>query len=131
MDGQQAPQVADIQPETPAVPPVAPVADQVLPPQTTPLTGQPSGIEAMIPYKNGKALAAYYLGVFGLIPILGIVLSILAIIFGILGLKQHKLHPENKGRTHALIGLWLGIFELIVFAGFVVFIVVINLMNPN
>lgn len=91
----------------------------------------PSGIESMIPYNNGKALAAYYLGVFGLIPFLGLLLSVLAVIFGMLGLKQHKLHPEKKGRTHALVGLWLGIFELVVFAIFVIFMIVVSVTDPT
>ena len=41
----------------------------------------------LIPYKNGMALASYYCGVFGLIPALGLVLGILAVIFGIVGFE--------------------------------------------
>ncbi len=78
------------------------------------------GLEVLIPYKNGSALASYYLGVFGLIPLLGLPLSVLAVVFGHKGLRDFKAHPDKHGRTHALVGLILGYFELAVFAAFLV-----------
>lgn len=67
----------------------------------------------LIPYKNGMALAAYYLGVFGLIPVLGFPLSIGAVVLGVLGLKHAKAHPEASGTAHALVGIALGSVELL------------------
>ena len=45
-----------------------------------------------------QALLAYYLGVFSLIPCIGIPLGIAALVLGIKGLKYAKLHPEAKGK---------------------------------
>lgn len=44
----------------------------------------------LIPYKNPMALTGYYLSIFGLIPGLGIPLSLAAIVFGIIGLRRQK-----------------------------------------
>ena len=41
----------------------------------------------LIPYKNGKALAAYYCGVFSLIPVFGCVLSVFAVVLGVMGIE--------------------------------------------
>jgi hypothetical protein len=63
----------------------------------------------LIPYKNGKALAAYYCGVFALIPCFGAILAVLAIVFGFLGLAHAKKYPEARGKGHAITGIVLGI----------------------
>lgn len=62
----------------------------------------------LIPYKNGMALAGYYCGVVGLIPVLGLVLGILAVVFGIIGLKHKSRHPAHGGTAHAIVGIVLG-----------------------
>jgi len=67
-----------------------------------------SSLGGLIPYKNTKALLAYYLGVFSLIPCIGIPLGISALILGILGLRHAKRHPEAKGQAHAWTGIILG-----------------------
>ena len=54
------------------------------------------------------ALAAYYCGVFSLIPCLWGTLSVLAIVFGFIGLKRAKTHPESKGKGHSIAGIVLG-----------------------
>lgn len=69
-------------------------------------------LSTLIPYRNPKALAGYYLGIFSLIPVLGVFLAIAAIILGILGLRHSAAHPEAKGTAHAIIGLVLGILSL-------------------
>jgi hypothetical protein len=62
----------------------------------------------LIPYKNGKALAAYYTGVFSLIPCLGAILGPIAVVLGIMGLKYAKKHPIASGQAHAVVGIVLG-----------------------
>jgi hypothetical protein len=62
----------------------------------------------LMPYKNVHALAAYYLGVFSIIPFLGIALGIAAFIFGIKGLRNAREHPEVKGKVHAWVGIIAG-----------------------
>jgi hypothetical protein len=62
----------------------------------------------LIPVKNSSALIGYYLGVFALIPVLGIPLGIAAVILGNKGLKFAKLHPDAKGVGHAWTAIILG-----------------------
>jgi hypothetical protein len=62
----------------------------------------------LIPYKNGKALAAYYTGVFSLIPCLGAILGPIAVVLGIMGLNYAKRHPRASGQAHAIVGIVLG-----------------------
>jgi len=67
-----------------------------------------SPLEIFIPYKNTRALSAYYLGVFSLIPCLGIFLGIPALILGINGMKYADRHPEGRGKGHARTGFIMG-----------------------
>jgi hypothetical protein len=70
-------------------------------------------LATIIPYKNGMALAAYYCGIFGLIPCAGLILGTLALIFGIVGLRRVRERPEMHGTGHAITGIVLGILEII------------------
>jgi WD40 repeat protein len=65
-------------------------------------------VSTIIPYKNGRALAAYYLGVFSLIPCVGLLLGPAGLILGILGLRYVKAHPTAKGTGHAIAGIIMG-----------------------
>jgi hypothetical protein len=65
-------------------------------------------VSTIIPYKNARALIAYYLGVFSLIPCAGLVLGPAAFILGILGLRYVRAHPTAKGTGHAIAGIVLG-----------------------
>ena len=69
----------------------------------------------LIPYKNGKALAAYYTGIFGLIPCIGSVLGPIAVVLGFLGLGHASKYPESKGRAHAIVGIALGLVETLLY----------------
>lgn len=92
--------------------------------QTLKIVSVPSGsdpISSIIPYKNAKALIAYYLAVFSLIPCLGAPLGIVALILGLQGLKAAKEHPETKGKVHAWIGILVGGFFGIVYTGLILF----------
>ncbi len=82
-------------------------APPVLPPPRTD-SGVSNAVSTIVPYKNVKALLAYYLGVFSVIPVVGIVLGIAAFILGLLGLKFARAHPESKGKVHAWIGIVVG-----------------------
>jgi hypothetical protein len=62
----------------------------------------------LIPLKNGMALAAYYCGVFSFIPCLWGTLSVLAVVFGFIGLSKAKRHPSAKGKGHAIAGIVCG-----------------------
>lgn len=66
------------------------------------------GTGGLIPYKNPAALAAYYLGIFGMCPILGIFASIPAFVLGIIGLRRRANNPAIKGSVHAWFGIVVG-----------------------
>lgn len=66
------------------------------------------GVSTLIPYRNAKALVAYYFGVFSLIPCLGAGLGPAALILGILGLRYANRNPTAKGTGHAIVGIVLG-----------------------
>jgi len=79
-------------------PPIAPA----------PPTSGNSGLNVLIPYKNPRALVAYYLGVFAVIPFIGILLGITAFVLGILGLRYRRRNPAVGGVIHAWIGIVAG-----------------------
>ena len=83
----------------------------------------------IIPYKNGPALMAYYLGIFSLIPCLGLVLAIPAFVLGIMGLKKRNQNPAVKGTCHAWIGIIMGGLFTLIWGGALVFVVIAQLAN--
>tara|TARA_B100000029_G_scaffold469843_1_gene508081 strand:+ start:1850 stop:2212 length:363 start_codon:yes stop_codon:yes gene_type:complete len=78
----------------------------------------------IIPYKNQPALVAYYLGLFSLLPCIGVVLAIPAFILGIMGLKKRKENPAVKGSVHAWIGIIMGGIFALVWGGVIVFMTI-------
>ncbi len=64
----------------------------------------------LFPTKNPPALAAYYLGIFSLIPLVGIPMGITAVVIGIKALRNAREHPEVKGKIHAWVGIIAAIF---------------------
>jgi hypothetical protein len=74
----------------------------------------------IIPYRNGMALASYYCGVFSLIPLFWGTLSLLAIIFGVLGLGKAKQRPEMGGKGHSITGIILGTVTILLLIGAIV-----------
>jgi hypothetical protein len=96
-----------------AVPELAALFEQTMPPVLSAASAQPksnSGLNLIIPYKNVRALTAYYLGVFSVIPILGMPLGLAALTLGILGLRFRRKNPEAGGAVHAWIGILVGGF---------------------
>ncbi len=71
---------------------------------------QSMGDSGMIPYKNPKALIAYYLGILSGFPLIGLPLGIAAFVLGIQGLQNRKKDPKIKGSIHAWIGIGCGGF---------------------
>lgn len=74
------------------------------------------GISSLIPYKNGAALAAYYIGVVALIPFLGLLAAPFAIGFGIVGIRAYQRDPRRKGIVHAWTGIALGVVSFAIVA---------------
>ena len=93
------------------VPELATLLTPTTPPVIAPAGAMPKsdgGLNVIIPYRNVRALAAYYLGVFSAIPILGLPLGLLAFVLGILALRFRRNNPAAGGAVHAWIGILAG-----------------------
>jgi hypothetical protein len=94
-----------------------PYSSPVQPTQTPAYLNQPGmqGDKAggIIPYKNPHALIGYYLGIVGLLPVLGIPFGIAAIVLGIIGLRKRAANPIIKGSAHAVIAICCGALSLL------------------
>jgi hypothetical protein len=105
-------------PNSPQYYPVYPPADDNL-------------LNTLIPSHNPNALTSYYLGIFSILPLIGTIMGIIAVILGIKGLKLAKQYPQVRGTTHA----WVGIITGILFGGFwlalTLFFVIALLMSPH
>ncbi len=87
----------------------------------------------LIPYKNGPALASYYVGIGAwaaliLFP-LGLVAGIIAIVLGIKGLRRYKAQPEVHGAAHAWVGIVCGVLVSLITLGVIV-LIVISVLAP-
>lgn len=89
------------------------------------------GTGGVIPYKNMPALIAYYLAVFSLIPCLGILLGIPAVILGFIGLQRHKANPLVRGTAHAWIGIILGGCMSLLWLGLVITFALAGVYSRN
>lgn len=67
-----------------------------------------SSLGRMVPTRNPRALTAYYLGIFSLVPLFGALLGPAALILGTLGLRAVPGTPGQVGKVHAWIGIVLG-----------------------
>lgn len=87
-----------------------------------PAQGDATG--GLIPYKNGAALASYYVSIASLIPGIGLILAPAAIWLGVSGLRAAKANPMVKGKAHAWVGITLGsIVALVYLAGIVAIVI--------
>jgi hypothetical protein len=81
---------------------------QAATPNPPPSSQQGDHTGGVIPYKNPKALIAYYLGICSGFPLIGLPIGIAAFILGIKGLQARKANPVIKGSVHAWIGIGCG-----------------------
>lgn len=98
------------QPQVPPSPQSPPVSPQ---PVSHPSAGD-DAIATLIPYRNGSALASYYVGLFSIFPFFGAVMGIVAVVLGVKGLKVARENPQAKGKAHAIVGIVCGVL----FGGF-------------
>ncbi|MDR3691476.1 MAG: hypothetical protein P4L46_19000 [Fimbriimonas sp.] len=100
----------------PAAPPPAPPARQPDPPG-------PTVIDTLIPARNGNALISYYLGLFSIFPVLGLIMGAVAVRLGMKGLAAAKENPSVAGGTHAKVGIGCGAIGFLFNLAFVALIV--------
>jgi hypothetical protein len=105
--------------------PVCPYASDPMPANAGPAHYLPpdqqgDGTGGVIPYKNPKALLAYYLGILSGIPFIGLPFGIASFVLGIQGLKARKRNPIIKGSIHAGIGIGCGFFFTLLWTALIV-----------
>lgn len=91
--------------------------------------GADDAVNTMIPYKNVPALISYYLGILSLLPFIGILPGIPALILGIMGLMKRARDPRARGSVHAWIGIVLGGGATLLWGGLLLLFVVGSVMS--
>jgi len=76
---------------------------------------------AVIPTGNPAALIGYYLGIVSLIPFLGCITCIPALVCGIIGLIKVSKEPAASGKMHSIVAIALGLFGPLV-GGFIMWV---------
>ena len=106
-----------------AVPELAALFTSTAPPVISAVAAKPKsdgGLNVIIPYKNVRALAAYYLGVFSAIPVVGMPLGFAAFTLGIYALRFRRKNPAAGGVVHAWIGILAGGFFGLVYLALII-----------
>jgi hypothetical protein len=62
---------------------------------------------------NRTAVLAYRCASYGLLPGVGLVLGLAAIVLGILGYRHFKAAPETRGASHSVAAVVLGAMEVV------------------
>ncbi|NDH04896.1 hypothetical protein EBX93_03090, partial [bacterium] len=68
----------------------------------------------IIPTQNPTSIVGYYLGVFSLIPIFGLILTIPAFICGIIAVQKAMANPKVAGMGHAITAIVLSVVQPII-----------------
>ena len=76
----------------------------------------------IIPTGNPSALIGYYLGVASLIPLVGILTGLPAIILGGVGISKAKANSSAGGMGHAITAIVLGLIGVLVQVGIFLFL---------
>ena len=71
----------------------------------------------LIPTGNPPALIGYYLGGASLIPLLGLVTGLPAIILGAVGISKANANSGAGGLGHAITAIVLGVIGLVISVG--------------
>jgi hypothetical protein len=105
---------SDISGSDPSEQPPVVEQDSLAPPTVVPVDFEAdlrgdTPIQKLIPSRNPCSLLGYYLGVFSLIPLVGILLALPALILGVIGLVIARKAPDRRGKVHAIVAIILGI----------------------
>lgn len=68
----------------------------------------PDSTGGLIPYNNSYALIGYYTAIASLIPCLGLITGMVAVVLGILGLLAYNENSNIGGAVHSWIAIILG-----------------------
>lgn len=85
-------------------------------PATTPATRNDvinHSMDHVIPTRNQPALLGYYYSIFGLLPMVGLLLGPVAVVYGLIGLDRGNHLPRHIGYGHALFAVVAGMIGTI------------------
>jgi len=71
-------------------------------------------MDHVIPTRNQPALLGYYYSIFGLLPVVGMLLGPVAVVYGLIGLERGNRLPRHIGYGHALFAVVAGIIGSII-----------------
>ena len=74
----------------------------------------------IFPRRNPAALSAYYVGVFALVPLVGLLFGPLAVVLGVFGVLAERRNPEVEGGGHAWTGIVMGVMGTAVSVGMLI-----------
>jgi hypothetical protein len=101
-----------------------PYASPLAPDAAAPAGPVDSVVETFIPSRNGPALTSYYLGIFSLLPCLGLPMGVTAVYYGLQGLARERQNPDVRGGAHAWVGVicgaLFGLFNLLLIVAVIV-----------
>ena len=103
-----------------------PVVAQAFAPLQGHLQTQDEAMATIIPWRNKCALIGYYVGIFGLIPVLGVPLGLAAIVLGLLGIAHWKKNHRSHGLAHSIVALICGLLSLLITIGIFMLIAATN-----
>lgn len=66
-----------------------------------------------LPRHNPSARVAYVCVILGLIPVLGVVMGLPALVYGILGRRKARRDEKADGLGHSVVSIYLGLAEII------------------
>lgn len=89
-----------------------------------------STFEHVVPSENGDALLSYYLGLFSIFPLFGIILGAIAVAKGRQGLQRVEADPTMPGKTHARVGLGCGLCGLLLNLALIILLAAI-ILSPK
>jgi hypothetical protein len=90
---------------------------------------QLSWLARAVPLHNASAVSAYYLAIFGLAPLVGLVLGPLALVLGMIGLFHALQQPEVRGGYHAIFAVVLGVVETVFNWSIALTLVTLHVLN--
>ena len=77
----------------------------------------------IMPTDNKPSIYAYYFGVAGFIPFIGLPFTFLSLKYGHQAMKLYKEKPTPGAKAHAKVGIYLAYFEILVFMAFIALLV--------
>jgi hypothetical protein len=106
---------------------------EYLDPSARPPEPPPDGVDRLLmPVgRPGSAIAAGYLGLLALFPVVGLVFGLLAVITGRIALRTLRQNPHLLGRGRAIFGIVVGGLSVLLHVGVLLAVLLAQLSHPR